>query len=164
MATSSGSLEQADDILVVDVNTTPTTSNFLRQEQRSDANVQTPSRRGAGIDKILLRRMERMERKIDDVIEILKKQKSQPGSTVQKPEDCPELPLREMSSVDDLECYLSFDNHIDLLVPFLTRTGGRGEKEATERVLAELLADKIASNYNWMGIIRKDQPKKLGLK
>ncbi|CAG7712483.1 unnamed protein product [Allacma fusca] len=140
------------------------TSNLHKEQFVSKMTSVTPVSRFSAVDKSVLHRLERIERKVEDVLDFLKNMKGSSFSIVEKPDTCPDLPLKTFESVSTFDMHLSGETNITSLVPFLARTGGIGEKESTERVMTTIMTDFVASHFNWKGVVRKNQPSKVGLK
>ncbi|CAG7833268.1 unnamed protein product, partial [Allacma fusca] len=45
----------------------------------------------------------------------------------------------------------------------LALTGANGEKEATDRVLAQIISNTLAVQLNWKGTVKQNCPTKVGL-
>ncbi|CAG7833115.1 unnamed protein product [Allacma fusca] len=106
-----------------------------------------PPQESSVVDKSVLHRLERIERKVEDVLDFLKNLKGLSISIVKKRDTCPDLPLKTFESVSTFGIHISDETNISSLVPFLARTGVIGEKDSTER----------------KGVVRKSQPSKVGL-
>ncbi|CAG7786581.1 unnamed protein product [Allacma fusca] len=69
-------------------------------------NDETPQPIVLNLDKSVLRRLERLERKIDDVHDFMRKLKDENVTYTDVPNDCPRLPLESMAELNVLETFL----------------------------------------------------------
>jgi hypothetical protein len=79
------------------------------------------------------------------------------------PPDSPSLPLKTVEELGILESFLNLDGNFKSLVAYLSKTGGSGDKDATERVMKEVLTNLLASKLNWKGVVRKKMAPKVGI-
>ncbi|CAG7665367.1 unnamed protein product [Allacma fusca] len=56
-----------------------------------------------------------------------------------------------------------YSEHLNYWVKAISLVGGVSVKEATERVLRKMLTNKLASEHNWCGTIKKNCKVKIGL-
>ncbi|CAG7722908.1 unnamed protein product [Allacma fusca] len=105
-----------------------------------------------------------MERKVDRLMDVLEQQRSDSFNSIDKPESCPELPLQDLTSVECFDKYLHVETNLTNLVPFLSKTGGSGEKDCTELIMKKVMSAELASRFNWAGIVRKNVKPKIGFK
>ncbi|CAG7729999.1 unnamed protein product, partial [Allacma fusca] len=111
------------------------------------------------LDKSVLRRLERLERKIDEVHEFMRKLKDSGKALTETPEGAPSLPL-----LDVLETFLLQENGLKSMVTWVSKTGGSGGKDATERIMGALFTNSVASKLNWKGVVKKGVVPKIGIK
>ncbi|CAG7785323.1 unnamed protein product, partial [Allacma fusca] len=116
------------------------------------------------VQKLILEKTEALMRKIDLLDFHVQALIPVQQINVEDLQNIPHIPVTTVEELQKCErfCRQSAVNSKKLAV-VLARVGGRSVKEATENVLAELMTDEVAKEYNWAGTKRGPLPK-MGIK
>ncbi|CAG7728812.1 unnamed protein product [Allacma fusca] len=68
-----------------------------------------------------------------------------------------------MAELYALETFLKNENNRKSLIACVSKTGGSGDKDTTERVKKEILTNRVASKLNWKGVVKKTTVTKVGI-
>ncbi|CAG7820702.1 unnamed protein product [Allacma fusca] len=130
------------------------------------ANVKQPMLTAADLSvslKSILTRLTSIELKVDNLSKDVKFIRKLLSQMLEKPEGSPVLPLHELDQLSVFDEYLEDDKQFIYFQGVLALNGANGEKEATDRVLAQMISNTLAVQLNWKGTIKQNCPTKVGL-
>ncbi|CAG7830425.1 unnamed protein product, partial [Allacma fusca] len=71
------------------------------------------------------------------------------------------LPVNSEKALLEFDSLLNCDEDLKRVASVISKVGGNGIKDSTERIMTRLLTERIAVLYNWRGTQYKDRPSKL---